>query len=213
MLFDQDVATYHGSRQRARGYQVLKRSLLLSCAQDIAKLTMDDDERTPSLRNLVRSLTDDVLRATLRERFAVWKIPSIEEETDPEIVAALRRMEAREEAERRAQFDELYCKATDSWARLSTNSTVKGFMTIRDRVSAHTEVRYVADKYQFVDISKLGLKWGDLRSTIQTMQGLVEIMGLLIRNAGFAWDSLDDQLSKAGKAFWASDAVTGRGDR
>lgn len=203
MLFDKTVVETNGSGQKARGFSVLKHSLFLSCAQDIAKLTLDDDSRTPSLSNHIQALTDEALRHTLRERFAIWKILLAEDETDPEILEALRRMELREEAQRRTQFDELYCEATALWADLSTSQTIKSFKTIRDKVSAHTEVRLVADKYQFVDIGTLGIKWGDIKATVGQMQRLVEIIGLLIRNAGFAWDSLDDQLTRASEGFWS----------
>lgn len=204
MLFDKAVVETQGSGRKAQGFSVLKHSLFLSCAQDIAKLTLDDDTRTPSLSNSIRALTDEAFRSTLRERFAIWKIPLAEDERDPEILEALRRMELREEAQRRTQFDELYCEATILWASLSTSPTIKSFKTIRDRVSAHTEVRLVADKYQFVDIGTLGIKWGDIKATIEQMQRLVEIIGLLIRNAGFAWDSLDDQLKRASEGFWGA---------
>lgn len=207
MLFDKTVVATHGSERRARGFHILKHSLFLSCAQDIAKLTLDDDLRTPSLNNNIRALTDDALRHSLREQFAIWKIPPAEEDTDPEIIEALRRMELREEVQRRAQFDELYCEATALWAALSTSPTIKSFKTIRDKVSAHTEVRLVADKYQFVDIGTLGIKWGDVKVTIGQMQRLVEIVGLLIRNAGFAWDTLDGQLKQASIGFWGVDDV------
>ena len=79
---------------------------------------------------------------------------------------------------------------------------MNAFLTIRNKVSAHSEVRLAADKYQFVDVSKLGLKWGDLRKTVDTMQRLVELIGLLVRNAGFAWEMLDEQLATASKQYW-----------
>lgn len=202
MLFDKSVVASNGAGKKARGFSILKHSLFLSCAQDIAKLTLDDDLRTPSLNNHIKALTDDTLRQALRERFAVWKIPSADEETDPEIIEALHRIELREEAQRRVQFDELYCEATALWASLSTSEIIKSFKTIRDKVSAHTEVRLIADKYQFIDIGTLGIKWGDIKSTIDQMQRLVEIIGVLIRNAGFAWDALDAQLTRASKGFW-----------
>lgn len=202
MLFNEAVAKGRGSGKQARGFRVLKHSLVLSCAQDIAKLALDDDDRAASLANLVRSLTDDTIRRELRDRFAEWVVPSVEDETDPEIVEALRRMELAEAAERRAQFDRLFCEAMALWAKLSTSRTIKAFRTIRDRVSAHTEVRFVADKYQFVDIGTLGLKWKDFRETISEMERLVELMGLLIRNAGFAWDSLEKNLEAAASGFW-----------
>jgi hypothetical protein len=208
MLFHVDVPKLRGSGHQARGFHILRHSLFLSCVQDIAKLSTDADKRTPSLHNLVHALTDQNLRTTLRERFAIWRIPSAENETDPEIAAALMRIEMREEAERLAQFDDLYCQVTHAWAALSASPTLKTFVTLRDKVSAHTEVQHVADKYQFVDISSLGIKWRDLRDTVKLMQRLVELLGLLIRNAGFAWERLDEQLSKAASEFWLGKDTT-----
>ena len=202
MLFNESVAKERGSGRQARGFLVLKNSLFLSCAQDIAKLTLDDDERTPSLANVICALSDDNLRARLKEQFALRKSPLAETEDDPEVLEALRRWELSEEVERREQFDALYCEATHLWAKLSTSALIKGFRTIRDKVTAHTEVRFVADKYQFVDIGTLGIKWGDLRTVIGEMQRLVEFLGQLVRSAGFAWDALDSQLTKAAQEFW-----------
>ncbi|WP_370261143.1 hypothetical protein [Limnobacter sp.] len=81
------------------------------------------------------------------------------------------------------------------------------FLTIRDKVTAHTKVQHVADKYQPVDISTLVVKWADLRLAIEEMQKLVEALGLMVRNSSFAWDMLDTQLSKAGNNFWSPPAT------
>lgn len=132
----------------------------------------------------------------------MWHIPPINEEKDPEIIAALKRMEKHEEADRREEFDQLYEKLVALWGQLSASSAVKGFATIRDKVSAHTEVRLIADKYRLVDIGRLGIKFGDLRSTIDDMQNAVELIGLIVRNTGFAWDMLKEQLSEAAAGFW-----------
>ena len=204
MFFDAEVPKQRGSGSQARGFKILRHTLFLSCAQDIAKLTMDKDKKTPSLRNLVEALESDALRQELREKFALWVVPSIEAETDPEIIAALRRMEGREQAERRVQFDDLYNEATSLWTQLSTGSAVQGFLTIRNSISAHTEVRFVADKYQFVDMGTLGIRWGDLKNTIKMMQRLVELVGFIVRDADFAWDMLDEQLAKASSGFWSA---------
>jgi len=202
MLFDQEVPKLRGSGIQARGFLTLRHSLFLSCAQDIAKLTLDIDKRTPSIKNLMAALDDDHLCKALREKFAIWEAPSVETETDPEIIAALKQMEIRQQAGRRLQFDELLSRAKLAWSTFEVESYLNGFMTIRDKVSAHTEVLLVADKYQFVDIGSLGVKWSDMKRAIDAMQSLVEDLGLIIRNAGFAWDMLDEQLSKASKAFW-----------
>lgn len=202
MLFDEQVPKQRGSGTQARGFLTLRHSLFISCAQDIAKLSLDDDKRTPSIWNLMSALDDDVLYRSLREQYASWSAPVMEPDTDPEIIEALRQMDLREAAERQIQFDGILARTKTSWTELSTSAAMSGFLTIRDKVAAHTEVQYVADKYQFVDIGALGIKWSDMRKTVENMQGLVENLGLLIRNAGFAWEMLDEQLSKASRSFW-----------
>jgi len=184
------------------GFKILRKALFLSCVQDIVKLSLDKGKRAPSLYNLVQKLTDASVQTRLRERFVVWRIPSVEEESDPDVLSALKRIELGKEAERRDQFDDLYCEATEAWSVLSTSPVMEHYHTIRNKVSAHTEVQHVADKYQPVDIAALGIKWDDLARTVETMQRLVELLGLLIRNACFAWDRLYAQLSKAASALW-----------
>lgn len=208
MLFHEQIPKLRGSGSQTRGFLTLRHSLFVSCAQDIAKLSLDSDPRTPSIKNLITALDDVTLVNELRERFAIWHPPSIEDETDPEIIEALRRMELREEAEQRVQFDEILSAARQSWNDLSASRCMSGFLTIRDKIAAHTEVHFIADKYQFVDIGTLGIKWSDMRKAIEIMQQLVEKLGQLIRNAGFAWDMLDEQLSKASLSFWLPVANT-----
>jgi hypothetical protein len=206
MLFHEAVPRLRGSHKQARGFKILRHSLFLSTCQDIAKLSLDADPRTPSIRNLVHGLEDPVARDELRERFSNWHAPLIEEETDPQIIEALGQMDLRETAENRIRFDQTYAETVVKYADLSANASVEACRTVRDKVSAHTEVRYVADKYRLIDIADLGMKWGDLGTTIGQMQALVANLGLLIRNAGFAWDMLDDQLQTASTEFWLPDA-------
>lgn len=163
---------------------------------------MDDDDRSASIRNLVRAMTDEKLRATLRSRYVNWANTPISE-VDPEILAALAKMQVKDRRERGEHFDELYCEMRTLWEKLSTCSEMQAFQRIRDKVSAHTEIQFQADKYQFVDMSKLGLKWGDMKNMVEAMQRVVELLGLLIRSAGFAWEMLDEQLDTASKKFWA----------
>ena len=207
MIFDKDVVSKKGSVKQARGFRTLRHSLFLTCVQDIAKYTTDTDKRTPSIRNIVEALEDSTLLAELKERYAIWRLPPPEEETDPAIIEALRRIEMREQAERRVQFDEHYRELRASWEKLSSMEALEGFRTIRDKLTAHTEIRFVADKYQPIDIGELGIKWGDLKTLMSEMQVCVELIGLIVRNAGFAWEMLDEQLSEASRGFW-SDAAS-----
>jgi len=84
MLFDKTVVHANGSGAQQRGFLILRHSLFLSCAQDIAKLCYDRDERTPSIHKIVEALGDTTLRKTLADRYAAFVSPSIEDETDPD---------------------------------------------------------------------------------------------------------------------------------
>jgi hypothetical protein len=201
MLFNQGVVASYGAGHRARGFLTLRQSLFLTCVQDIAKHCLDKDERTPSIRNIAGALEDRALTSLLRERYAIWRLP-VHGEDDPAILEALRRMEAREEAERRQQFDEHLKELRNAWLALEASPDLASFCTIRDKLTAHTEIRFVADKYQLVDLKTLGIKWGALKALLTQMQHLVELIGIIVRNAGFAWDMLDEQLTEAATRFW-----------
>ena len=202
MLYDEVVVNARGTGSKYRGFATLRYSLFLSCVQDIAKLTLDKSEKAPSIYRLMNSLERDELKATLRERYSNWKAPFIDEETDPEVLEALRAFELGEVLNRGMQFDSLYAEAKECWASLSDDRVMVQFKAVRDTVSAHLEIRYVADKYVPGDISSLGVKWSDVSHSIDAMQRLVALLGQIIRNAGFAWDSLNEQLTKASKSFW-----------
>ncbi|WBS04649.1 hypothetical protein OU994_10390 [Pseudoduganella sp. SL102] len=205
MLFDERVPAGYGSGQRTWGYQILRHSLFLSCCQDIAKLVMDDYERTPSIRKLVASLVNDDVRSTLKAQFCDVSPAVMRQEPDEGLAALLRDMDAREALERGVEFDRHYSDLVSAWDRLSVSATVKGFVTIRDKVSAHNEIQYRDDAYVFFDVASAGIAWGDLNRTIREMQHVVELLGLVIRGAGFAWEALDGQLQRAAAGFWCTE--------
>jgi AbiU2 len=202
MLFSSPVVSANGSGRRARGFRALRHTLFLACAQDIAKLISDADPRAPSIHNIAAALRDDALVATLRARYAVWVVPSIESESDPEIVEALRLLELGERAQRGSEFDAHLRDLLRIASELQGSQTIEAFRTIRDKLTAHTEVRFVADKYRLTDIADLGIKWRDLQTAIASLQRAIELVGMVVRNAGFAWEGLDRQLSRAANDFW-----------
>jgi hypothetical protein len=202
MLFDPSVVNARGKGFSGRGFNTLKHSLFLGCVQDIANLCLDGDSRAPSILNVARALRDEPIRRGLRNKFADWGAPLADPETDPLILEALKRIELREQSERQAQFDDLYQEFQVLWTEISESPVLNAFRHIRDKVSAHTEIRQVADTYAAVDLSTLGIKWGDIGGTARKIQRLVELCGLLVRNTGFAWDALEVQLKRTASGFW-----------
>ncbi|MDQ4146912.1 MAG: hypothetical protein M3120_04345 [Pseudomonadota bacterium] len=205
MLFDTKVRNFWDSYAQAWGFTILRYTLFLSCIQDIANLTLDSDPRTPSIRNIACALQDSSLRDQLRERHAVWYSPLAENEHDPEMLAALEKEREREKSKPRTQFDEHYARLVSLWGSLSSSPVLRTFKMLRDKAAAHNEVHLVSGEYRLVDIDTLGIRWKDLKDlkeTITTMQQVVRVIGFLVRDADFAWDSFDDQLTKAAAGFW-----------
>lgn len=202
MLFLEDVPKTRGSGKQQRGFIALRFSLFLSCTQDIANLSFDEDHRTPSIKNLLSKLDDQLLCLELRENYSQRHNLSVESETDPLVVGALNEINKREEIERLVQFDQTLIETRSLWHEFKGSPYLKAIQTIRDKVAAHTEIQFVSGNYQLVDISSLGLKWSEIQTVINKMQHLVENLGLLIRGASFAWKHFDKQIAQASIDFW-----------
>ena len=201
MLFDAELVTHWGGEKRSRGFEILRSTLFLTCVQDIAKLSVDSDDRAPSVKNFIDALANTSLRNELREHYAVWHLGEVGEK-DPIVVAAIKQMELREQAKRRAHFDSRYQELLSMWGTYCSSTELDAFVKIRDKLSAHTDVHYFDGKYVLLDVRKLGLKWGDLKGAVTRLQALGDLINALVRSASFAWDMLDEQLAEAVTGFW-----------
>lgn len=205
MLFNQQVIDSYGKGSKARGFSIIRNNLFLFCCQDIAKLCLDAYDKSPSIKKIVERLASQPdLVKQLEEQYAVLFIEPPASEKDPAVLAALARKEKREEQERRTKFQELLCELNGRWSDLASSTTLNAFKIIRDKLAAHIDVHLIEGKYQLIDIGTLGIKWKDLGVTINSMQRLIELIGLVVRSASFMWDSLDHQLEKASDGYWSS---------
>ncbi len=174
----------------------------LSCLMDVSKIALDRDDRTPSVLHLVDSLSQDGVRDELREQFAVWHLAPTRGESR-EVIALLQAAERREEAERRERFDGHVAEVQDRWKSLHDSKVLQSCRTIRDKLLAHSELHHNGKNYEPLDVTSLGLKWGDLKQVISELEQIVNLLTLVFRNSSFAFDMLDEQLAKASDAFWA----------
>ena len=140
MLFNRAVVKARGAGLRARGFKILKNTLFLTCAQEIVKLSLDSHRCTPSIKNIVNALASSELRSKLREQYSVWYIDPPVGEADPQVLDALATRNRCEQAKRETQFDAHYQELVRAWETVSSSNATTAFKTIRDKVSAHTDV-------------------------------------------------------------------------
>lgn len=203
-LFDQEVIERYGVGLKSDGFNIIRRVLFLSCAQDIAKLACDGHKRTPSIRNVLGRLEEDALRGKLREEFAIREVLSNEGPTEPYGLFGSTEIEARERQSRRLHFDKAYSEAVSLWKQLSESSALEKFRTIRDKLSAHTEV--TRDGFEFrraVDIGELGIGSDDWQKTIGLIQELVQRIWALVCKVEFPLAAFDFGFSEVSQDFWS----------
>ena len=207
MLFNRSVIEAKGQGAMGRGFLAIKNNLLLFCCQDIAKLALDKYDTSPSITRIVEKLQDEKLLAILEDEFSVWYVDPPVSEKDPMVLELLKRMDEKELLDRRVNFKELVKSLNENWRALENKSALDSFKKIRNKVSAHLDVNLVDGKFQPLDIGSLGVKWKDIGETIAEMQFIIEQIGLIVRGASFAWDSLDKNLQNAAKGFWDAENV------
>lgn len=123
---------------------------------------------------------------------------------DSEIAQFLKK---REEEELQSSFDETYRRFKRSSTELLSSSALAGYVTIRDKLIAHNELRKSDAGYTFFDIKVLKLKYGQERETLEMARDVVDDLDLLVRNSSFVWDSFLEQETADVCKFWEIDVL------
>jgi hypothetical protein len=203
MIFDKDLVETRGNGSRGVGFNILRDTILLVCAQQISAICFDNSSKTPSIKKLMGKIQEDRVKSMLRRRFLLPSQTPIKTD-DPVLIEAHENLKKRRAEEAAQKFDSLLLESDCLWNKISSDERVHAFKQVRDKISAHSEIMFCAESQKFkpFDIAETGLKWGDLKSTINDMQNLVELIGLLVRNSSFAWETLDEQVLKISYDFW-----------
>lgn len=207
MLFNKSVIEKKGQGLMARGFLSIKNNLFLYCSQDIAKLSLDKYDTSPSIKRILEKLQDQAILTTLEEEFSVWYADPPAGEQDSSVLELLRQMGEKKCQERRSQFKDLVASLNENWHQLENRPALESFKKIRNKVSAHLDVNLVNGKFQPLDVESLDVKWKDIGETIAEMQLIIHQISLVVRGASFAWDSLDKNLHKAALGFWEAEIV------
>ncbi|MGA2138071.1 MAG: hypothetical protein ABSH14_04335 [Verrucomicrobiia bacterium] len=187
MIADEQVARRHGSGMKTEGFEVIRQSLFCDCVQDVVKLSLDKDKRTPSIANIMEEVSREEVRQSLREVLR----------------AAIKRWDADVQEQQSIIFDEKYKTLLSNWGNFQKQPWLNGFKAVRDKLTAHLELKIMDGKYSPIDVSKLGLKWGDLGKSLDLLQPIVLGLNLIVRKSSFGMDDLELSLKHSASAFWS----------
>lgn len=202
LAFDPDLVNRWAKGPPARGLIAIRNALLASCVQDVHKVALDKSDRAPSIRNILSTIEDGDVRALLREKYATAPPVLGAKHKDPSVQAMLDNMQKKEQAKRQDQFDAEWADVSERWSQLEGGDALDAFKTWRDKLIAHSDLHHKDGEYHLLDLTDLGLKWGDLGDLVTELQSIVDSINLLVRSANFAFDELATQLEEASNGFW-----------
>lgn len=172
--------------RKAEGFARLRNWLYWGFVLELNKICSDDDRRTPSLKRITEKLKEDHgLRKQLEDKYA-----------------NNRRFE---EVALRAEFNHLYSKYVRRAEKLLSSRSVGGYKIIRDKLISHNELRLSqggATGYDFYDVKKAKLEYGDERRLLLKLQGLVKLLLIIVRSVDLDWGTSVRIEEKAARNFW-----------
>lgn len=209
MMVNDQLNEKFSNEGKHTGFSQLRNWLYWDFIQELVKLCDDSDGRTPSISQLRKALAEPAIRASLKEQFSHRTWPPMKG-NDPSVARYFRE---REEEELRLCFDETYSRFQRSSAGLLSSNALTGYVTIRDKLIAHNELRKTDAGYTFFDIKVLKLKYGEERKTLELARDVVDDSNLLVRNSSFVWDSFLQQQTEDVCKFWGIEENTASDDK
>jgi hypothetical protein len=184
-----DIINSHGG---GNGLLFLRGSIFVDCVHNCAVLAFDHDDRTASLKTILQRLDSGDLQLKLREEFS--------QSADS----------ASDKKEQDERFDTLLAKIRNDFCSLEKNILAQRFCSIRDKVTAHLEMKSVDLEPKPVTASDFELKWGDVELFLQMVEPIVFDLQQLLERTSYVMESYYGTHSSVAEEFWAPYKIAGR---
>ena len=203
MMLNEKLNERMSLQEKGIGFRQLREWLYWGFIQEIVKLCLDPDDRTPSIRKLKKALEDESTLQALKQKYSRRAPPKIEGLDEQSI----RQLQKEEESELRSEFDETYRRFQNRSAELLSSDALAGYKTIRDKLISHNELCKSGEGYTFFDIKVLNLKYGQERQVLEAAKDVFEDLDALVRNACFSWTEFIEQETRDVCKFWDIEAI------
>jgi AbiU2 len=103
MFFGKRVVRRFGCAERARGFDLIRKSVYFACLQDLANICFDKQDKTPSICKLVEKLKSHEVQEMLRHNYSQYPINT--QNSDPNIRVSLQKYRKQREVKLAKRFD------------------------------------------------------------------------------------------------------------
>jgi len=181
--------------RKDEGFARLRNWLYWALVLELNKICSDHGKRTPSIQTITEKLEDDHLRKQLEDKYAKGNADM-------------------DDAELRAEFNDLYSKYLRRAKKLLSSQSVGGYKTIRHKLIAHNELTSSRSGpgrpseltrikgYDFFDVKNAKVKYGDERRLLSKLQGLIKLLLSIVRSVGCDWGTSVRIEEKVAHKFW-----------
>lgn len=180
MMVNDYLVARMGNEGKRYGFERLRELLYWNLIQEIVKLTLDDDDRSPSLKNFLKKFESEYLKSELCKRA---------------------------EHNGSVNFDKNYKRLFSEATSLVESDTLKGFLAVRDKLISHNELRKDEEKYSFLDVGTLNLKYGDERKAVEKLEEISKLMSSIVLNLSRSWETYIEQEKADVCKFWELDEI------
>jgi hypothetical protein len=201
MMINQQLIDRIKNEARGIGFRQLRDWLYWALILEIRKICSDKNEQTPCISKVRVALEESETIKALEDKYV---------KSGREIAP---------KAQLRSEFRGIYSRFMQQSGEMLASDSVGSYKTVRDKLIAHNDLLKSARRpiesalpagYNFFDdFEKLKLKYGDERTLLETLRGLVVDLLTLVRNVDFNWDSFLGQEEKHVCDFWEIESIDG----
>lgn len=200
MFFGKQVVRKFGHGERGRGFDLIRKMVYFGCLQDLVNICFDNDRRTPSICKLIEKLKLPEVQKVLRQSYSQYSVDI--QNSDSHIRVAWQRYQRKQEKKLEKRFDQKLKMLIERWNKFETTPRAQALKAIRCKITAHFELEKKGSTYSFIPIARFGLKWLDLKKSMIEICPIIELLNLIIRNAGMDMTSVISRYKQYGKSFW-----------
>lgn len=180
MLFDKKLAQKHNNH----GFVVIRQSLFFSCVIDIVNIVKKGN-KNPSIQEISDIFDSKEIMKTLHDDIVYF-----------EAFKGIKRLEEQQSV----AFQKNVKITSELVKKFLELDKYKSSLSIRDKRIAHLELKEKHGEYELLDISTLGLQWGDLKEIIYKLEIIIVNLNIILTGVNIA--KRDAYCEKIKNEYW-----------
>jgi len=203
LLFDKDLVGKWDGSYGAHGLNLLSMTLYFDLIRELTAISLDNDRRTPSIKNILRMLDAQDLLTHLKHEYCKprtlhWS-KDLDENSKNRLEEKHRKLDL---AENEEGFNEIFYSVKDGFKLLEASDLSERIHTSRDKIIAHYEMRRDVEAPRLYGPSDFGLKWGDVEEYFESIKPIVTNLVLMLANEVYPLDEYRIQHAEVAYDFW-----------